>query len=143
MYIKFLLKYFEPSPSTSTFCFSFYQALIVNDAYPYKINWSHVVFEMFIIKNFPNYLEDFLTTFPLTEKLVKEVSRRYLALNEINDNINKNMQTLVSKLMSVHEKYKLASELGFTDLLEELLIGGQLSYQRDTVWKSGYKELDF
>ncbi|RZB40503.1 spatacsin [Asbolus verrucosus] len=33
----------------------------------------------------------------------------------------------------------IASELGFTDLIEDLIASGQLVYLKDTVWKKGYK----
>lgn len=49
------------------------------------------------------------------------------------------MKEILRNLSSVHTKYRLASEMGFTDLVEDLLRGGQLAYLKDTVWKKGYK----
>lgn len=49
------------------------------------------------------------------------------------------MKNVLDHLMSVHSKYRIASELGFTDIVEDLLRSGQLAYLKDTVWKKGYK----
>lgn len=51
----------------------------------------------------------------------------------------RNMENILKNLPSVHTKYRIASELGFTDLIEELITSGQLAYLKDTVWKRGYK----
>lgn len=52
------------------------------------------------------------------------------------------MKNVLDHLMSVHAKYRIASELGFTDIVEDLLRSGQLAYLKDTVWKKGYRSED-
>lgn len=50
-----------------------------------------------------------------------------------------NMRILISELSDVECKYMLASQLGFKDIVEEILndpIVG--SYLKDTIWKKGY-----
>lgn len=51
------------------------------------------------------------------------------------------MKEVLKKVESVHMKYRLASELGFTDVIETLLTGTQLAFLKDTVWKKGYKQI--
>lgn len=57
----------------------------------------------------------------------------------INHSMTDNMRTLISELSDVECKYMLASQLGFKDIVEEILndpiIG---SYLKDTIWKKGY-----
>jgi len=64
---------------------------------------------------------------------------RYCLEKNINHSMTNNMKTLISELSDVECKYKLASQLGFKDIVEEmlnnLLVG---SYLKDTIWKKGY-----
>lgn len=57
----------------------------------------------------------------------------------INHSMTDNMRSLISGLSDVECKYMLASQLGFKDIVEEILndpIVG--SYLKDTIWKKGY-----
>lgn len=121
------------------FCFSFEQAYILIQAYNFQPDWSSVLFEQCILKQNMNYLCQFMNHLPLSDTLVHDISRKFLSAN-----INKSaelicMKNILEKLSSVHTKYRIASELGFTDLVEDLLSKGQLAYLKDTVWKKGYK----
>lgn len=50
-----------------------------------------------------------------------------------------NMRTLVSEVSNVECKYMLASQLGFKNIVEEMLSNPIIgSYLKDTVWKKGY-----
>lgn len=91
------------------------------------------------MKNNATYLEDFLKHLPLTDALVHDISRKFIisGINSVSE--IKCMKNILSRLSSLHMKYRIASELGFTDLVEDLIAGGQLVYLKDTVWKKGYK----
>lgn len=53
-----------------------------------------------------------------------------------------NMKTLISKLSDVECKYMLASQLGFKNIVEEMLNDPTVgSYLKDTIWKKGYNGL--
>lgn len=117
---------------------SFEQSLIVSDAYNFYVDWATVLYEQYVVKNNSNYLEDFLKHMPLTDTLVNDISRKFIgSSNEVNE--IKFMKKILNRLPSLHVKYRIASELGFTDLVEDWITSGQLVYLKDTVWKKGYK----
>ncbi|CAH1169832.1 unnamed protein product [Phaedon cochleariae] len=118
---------------------SFDQSLILIQAYNYQPDWSQVLFEQCITKNNAAYLTSFLKHRSMTESLANDISRKFLIANINTTNEINSMKGILEKVPSVHAKYRLASELGFTDIVEGLLQGGQLAYLKDTVWKKGYK----
>ncbi|KAF2884766.1 hypothetical protein ILUMI_21411 [Ignelater luminosus] len=118
---------------------SFSQSLILVEACNYKADWATVLFEQFVINNHWNYLDGFLSSFPLTDTLINDISRKFLNLKAISDTTTRNMKEIINKCASVRTKYRIASELGFSDLVEDLLAGNQLAFLKDTVWKKGYK----
>lgn len=77
---------------------------------------------------------------PLSDNLVHNISRKFLNNKAYSSSAANNMKNVLNLLSSIHVKYKLASELGFLDVVEEILEGNQLSYLKDTVWKRGYKD---
>lgn len=81
-----------------------------------------------------------MTYLPLNDTLVHNISRKFLNYKTTSANAASNMKNILHKLSSIHIKYRLASELGFLEVVEEILDGNQLSYLKDTVWKKGYKD---
>lgn len=64
---------------------------------------------------------------------------RYRSEKSINHSMTDSMRILVSQLSDVECKYMLASQLGFKDIVEEMLNDPILgSYLKDTIWKKGY-----
>ncbi|KAG5898667.1 hypothetical protein JTB14_005426 [Gonioctena quinquepunctata] len=119
---------------------SFDQTLILIQAYNYQPDWSSVLFTQCITKNNLIYLQSYMKHRSLTENnIVHDISRRFLAANLNTYQEMNSMKSILHKLPSVHTKYRIASELGFTDMVEDLIRGGQLAYLKDTVWKKGYK----
>ncbi|KAB0803687.1 hypothetical protein PPYR_00657 [Photinus pyralis] len=118
---------------------SFDQSLILIDSNNYKPDWSSVIFEQYIMRNNIAYLDSFLLSFPLSDALLHDISRKFLALTKPNGSAIRNMREMINRCSSVRVKYRIASELGFTDLVEELLFSNQLAYLKDTVWKKGYR----
>ncbi|KAK4884275.1 hypothetical protein RN001_000546 [Aquatica leii] len=119
--------------------FSFAQTLLLIDSINYKPDWATVLFNQCIIRNQPTYLEEFLVSFPLADSLLNDMSKKFLSLSSVSSQELRNMKEIIRKSTSVHVKYRIASELGFTDVIEELLESNQLAYLKDTVWKKGYK----
>ncbi|XP_030752680.1 LOW QUALITY PROTEIN: spatacsin [Sitophilus oryzae] len=119
--------------------FNFYQSNIITEAYNYIPDWPTVIFEQTIKENRLDYFDAFMENIGINEQFVQEVSRKYSTSNLKGVMCHKNMAYIIASLKSIHVKYRLASELGFTDLVEELISTGQISYLRDTVWKKGYK----
>lgn len=117
--------------------FSFYQSLILVEAYNYKVDWSSVLFEQIVVHNQSSYLDNFLTAFTLSDNIVIDISKKFLNLKAISDTTIKNMKEIVKRCTDVCTKYRTASELGFYDLVEDLLAGSQLAYLKDTAFKTG------
>lgn len=111
----------------------------MTQSYNYPPDWAVVLFEQCILKTNFAYLDSFLQHFSLNDSLVHDISRKVLSNNINRVEQLRNMENILRKLPSVHTKYRIASELGFTDLIEELITSGQLAYLKDTVWKRGYK----
>lgn len=54
------------------------------------------------------------------------------------------MQQLISKLKDVECKYTLASQLGFKNVIENILGNATVTaYLKDTVWRKGYSSTAF
>lgn len=86
-----------------------------------------------------DYVEKFTDHFILSDHLVYDMSRKFLNMSYISSNNIKYMKQILMRLSSVHAKYKIASELGFSDIIEDLLTEDKLAYLKDTVWKKGYR----
>ena len=64
---------------------------------------------------------------------------RYRLEKSINHSMTDNMKILISELSDVECKYMLASQLGFKDIVEEILNDSMIgAYLKDTIWKKGY-----
>jgi hypothetical protein len=48
------------------------------------------------------------------------------------------MKKFVLGISDVEIKYRVASQMGFRDVIESLLNGPELPYLKDTVWQSGF-----
>jgi spatacsin len=61
---------------------------------------------------------------------------------QLEANITQEMAQQMKKFMlgtsDVEIKYRIASHLGFRDVIENLLNGPELPYLKDTVWQSGF-----
>ncbi|EZA52114.1 Spatacsin [Ooceraea biroi] len=118
---------------------NFPQALIVTRAYNYHADWANLIYHHCILKGETRYLKEFMTVNSLTPTIVQDCARRYRLEKSINHSMTDNMRTLVSQLSDVECKYMLASQLGFKDIVEEMLNDPILgSYLKDTIWKKGY-----
>ncbi|XP_011684393.1 PREDICTED: spatacsin [Wasmannia auropunctata] len=118
---------------------NFSQALIVIRAYNYHADWVNLIYHHCILKGEARYLKEFMTVNNLTPMIVQDCARRYRLEKSINHSMTDNMKTLISELSDVECKYMLASQLGFKNIVEEMLndpIVG--SYLKDTIWKKGY-----
>jgi spatacsin len=118
---------------------NFEQSLILVEAYNFHTDWASVLYEQYVIKNNSIFLEGFLKHLPLTETLIYDMSRKFITTSVNSMSSIECMKNVLNRLSSLHMKYRIASELGFTDLVEDLIATGQLVYLKDTVWKKGYK----
>ncbi|KAL6426524.1 hypothetical protein ACFW04_009151 [Cataglyphis niger] len=118
---------------------NFPQALIVTRAYNHHTDWANLIYHHCILKGETKYLKEFMTINNLTSTIVQDCARRYCLEKSINNSMTNNMKILISELSDVECKYKLASQLGFKDIVEEMLNNPLVgAYLKDTIWKKGY-----
>lgn len=118
------------------------QTLIVTRAYNYHVDWANLIYHHFILRGESKYLREFMTVNSLTSMIAQDCARRYRLEKSINHSMTDNMKTLISKLSDVECKYMLASQLGFKNIVEEMLNDPTIgSYLKDTIWKKGYNGL--
>ncbi|XP_018364335.1 PREDICTED: spatacsin isoform X1 [Trachymyrmex cornetzi] len=118
---------------------NFPQALIVIRAYNYHVDWVNLIYHHCILKGDTGYLKEFLTVINLTPMIVEDCARRYRLEKSINHSMTDNMKILISQISDVECKYMLASQLGFKDIVEEMLNDPMIgAYLKDTIWKKGY-----
>lgn len=111
------------------------QVLIVSEAYNYTVDWGVVLYEQYVVANNVSFFADYLCCSPLSDSLITDISRHYSRASNSNDISRSNMCKVIRKANSVHTKYTIANELGFMDVIEELLERNQLSYIKDTIWR--------
>jgi spatacsin len=68
---------------------------------------------------------------------------RFERESAINKDMAQMMKQLVGAVQCVEVKYRVASQLGFKDILETMLAGPDLPYLKDTVWRRGLQKQHF
>lgn len=66
---------------------------------------------------------------------------RFQHESSINSDMAKMMKQIVNSVKSVEVKYRVASQLGFKDIIESMISGCDLAYLKDTVWRRGTKHM--
>ncbi|CAB3377933.1 Hypothetical predicted protein [Cloeon dipterum] len=118
---------------------TFPQAVIVAKAYSHPVDWGSTLYHHCVLKKEQQYLTDFMKVMTLTPALVEDISKRFQNESSINSDMAKVMKQIVNNVKSVEVKYRIASQLGFKDILENMISGADLPYLRDTVWRRGTK----
>ncbi|XP_059487739.1 spatacsin [Neocloeon triangulifer] len=118
---------------------SFPQAIIVAKAYNHPVDWGAALYHHCVLQNEQKYLTDFKQGMNLTPALVEDISRRFQHESSLNSDMAKMMKQIVNNVKSVEVKYRVASQLGFKDILENMLSSADLPYLKDTVWRRGMK----
>lgn len=121
------------------FVCSFPQALIIIGAYDYKPDWANILYKQCVVNGDMNYLQQFVDNFLLSDHLVHDISRKFLNSKQ-EPTATSNMKEILMQMPSVLVKYRVASELGFSDILQDLLGEEKVAYLKDTVWKRGFRD---
>ncbi|KDR22519.1 hypothetical protein L798_02233, partial [Zootermopsis nevadensis] len=128
---------------------SFPQACIMTRAYSHPVDWGATLYQHCIVQGDAAYLTDFMFNMPLTSALVEDVARSFFMLYfsirfQLEANVTQEMAQQMKKFVlgisDVEIKYRVASQLGFRDVIESLLTGPALPYLKDTVWRSGFNK---
>lgn len=121
---------------------AFSQTKIFIEAYSCQPDWGAVLFHRCILNSDLNYLNEFLKAYPLTNTLIQEVTGRFVPKKITSTSSIQAMKEFISRIKNVQVKYRIASELGFTEVIETMLNDpAALAFLKDTVWKKGYKQM--
>ncbi|XP_046672590.1 spatacsin [Homalodisca vitripennis] len=119
------------------------QAHVVASAYAVALDWSAALYQHCVLKGNSEYLQDWTRHHQLTKTLVLDIVHRFQSEKEINAVMEGNMKLFISSVSLLDVKYRVASQLGFKDILQNLLASPDMAYLKDTVWQSGFKKQVF
>lgn len=123
---------------------SFAQANILVRAYNHPVDWGSVIYSHCILRCDAKYLKDFLNTNEITVAIVKDSAKRFQLEKSVSKETADSMQQLISLVKDVECKYTLASQLGFKNVIEDILADSNVgAYLKDTVWRKGYTSAAF
>ncbi|CAL1270733.1 unnamed protein product [Larinioides sclopetarius] len=109
----------------------FSQAYIVAEEYGNHQLWSQALLHNVVLRGDREYLREFQCYMGLSASVITDVVKRYLKLSTKTESTVRNMKLLLSLCSNVKAKYTLAQELGFSDMISELLMGEASSYLQD------------
>ncbi|KAF4531594.1 hypothetical protein B566_EDAN010060 [Ephemera danica] len=125
---------------------SFPQTVIVARAYSHSVDWGLALFNHCVLQTEHKYLTDFTQTMNLTPTLVEDVVKRFHASQKsakspkaVPQEMYWVMKQMVNMVQCVEVKYRLASLLGFKDVLENMVTSPALPFLKDTVWRKSSK----
>jgi spatacsin len=97
----------------------FWEALIVNDSYEKKADWSQAIFNQVVLNGNENYLNDFTRFIQLTPTIIEEVAKRYKTAKKLHPKATNNMKKLLVKhCKDISLYYRLSSYLEFKDIID-------------------------
>ncbi|XP_050400907.1 spatacsin [Patella vulgata] len=122
----------------------FLDTLIVSEAYAKRCDWSAAIYNNVIINGDFRYLQDLKSHVQLKPALIQDAIERYQQSNSItssnntttkstNDQIILNIKKLLSCCKDIKTQYKLAVDLGFKDMINQMLKGDSGSYLQDII----------
>ncbi|XP_066259564.1 spatacsin isoform X2 [Euwallacea similis] len=118
---------------------NFHQSNILAQAYSFSPDWAQVLYEQAILNTNITYFDQFVETLGITDEIIQDIARKFLSSNLATGQQLMNIKHILGLIESLHLKYRLASELGFSNLALEVINSENIFYLKDTVWKSGYK----
>ncbi|KAH1007968.1 hypothetical protein HUJ04_005131 [Dendroctonus ponderosae] len=118
---------------------SFHQSNILAQAYNVFPVWQRILYEQVIKNDNITYFNEFAETIGVTDELLQDIVRKCQLLQALNASQLKNIKYMIEQVESLHLKYLLASEFGFSNLVHDVINSDEIYYLKDTVYKSGYK----
>ncbi|CAH1796499.1 unnamed protein product [Owenia fusiformis] len=111
----------------------FYEALIVAEAYNYKSGWATALYHHVVLGGDFKYLQDFKAYVALNPSLVYEVANSYRKETNKPNNSGVHMKKLLAHCTDVRTMYKIAMDLGYTEIHMELMKAETGAYLKDTL----------
>ncbi|CAG5132007.1 unnamed protein product, partial [Candidula unifasciata] len=109
----------------------FIEAMVVSDAYDRRADWAEAVYNNVVINGDMRYLQEMRLHVHITSALVEDVVKRYKQATTRNSAALTAITKLLTLTKDVQLQYKLASELGLTDVITTLLKGDTGCYLQD------------
>ncbi|XP_001601258.1 spatacsin [Nasonia vitripennis] len=123
---------------------NFSQALILARAYDHHVDWANAIYTHCLLNGETKYLKDFVISKRLTASVAIDCARRYRLEKSVSKSMTENMQTLVARLNDNECKYVLASQLGFRNIIQEMIDDPAVgAFLKDTVFRKRYVATEF
>ncbi|XP_065062284.1 spatacsin-like isoform X1 [Rhopilema esculentum] len=113
----------------------FYEALIIADGYNLTSTsiWVDPLFERVVQKGEMNYLKQYLSLYQLTGSVVSDIVTRFGSERKTSS-MGENLRKMLLHLKDVKLRYKLAHDLSFNDIVNDLLKGPQGAFLKDSLF---------
>ncbi|GAB6018763.1 spastic paraplegia 11 (autosomal recessive) [Chamberlinius hualienensis] len=109
----------------------FFESYIVAEAYEHHQDWASAIYNNYVFKSEEKYLPDFCSKIQLSVSILENIIRRYIKEPAKTDKTDAAIRHLLNLMDDVKLKYDLATELGFTDIIEKMIADqGYLFLQR-------------
>ncbi|XP_049816483.1 spatacsin [Schistocerca nitens] len=118
---------------------SFPQACILARAYNHPTDWGAVLYQHCIVNREATYFSEFTQSMTLTTAHVEDIARRFQMEPNVTQDMAQEMKKFILHAPSVEVKYRIASQLGFKDIIQSLLNGPEVAYLKDTIWRKGFR----
>ncbi|CAL1526128.1 unnamed protein product [Lymnaea stagnalis] len=109
----------------------FIEAMVVSDAYERRTDWSEATFNNVVVNGDMRYLQEMKLHVRITPSLVEDVVKRYKQLTVKPNAAIQPLRKLLSLCKDAQLQYRLANELGLTDIVTALLKGDTSNYLQD------------
>ncbi|ESP01289.1 hypothetical protein LOTGIDRAFT_157467 [Lottia gigantea] len=113
----------------------FLDTLIVSEAYSKRCDWSTAIYYNVIINNDFRYLHDLKSHVQLKPAIIQDAVDKYQQSgNKVSpEQCLINIKKLLTYCKDIKIQYKIASELGFKDMINQMLKGDSGSYLQDII----------
>ncbi|XP_074651044.1 spatacsin-like [Tubulanus polymorphus] len=113
---------------------NFWESYIVSEGYGKSPDWSNALYHNTVINGDIQFLDDLKSHISLEESLFCNVVERYKREPMKSSQLQSNIKSILSLCSDMKLKYELASSLGFTEIMQELMKTEMVgSYLRDVI----------
>ncbi|XP_011500198.1 PREDICTED: spatacsin [Ceratosolen solmsi marchali] len=123
---------------------SFSQTLVLARAYEHHIDWASAIYSHCLVNGDAKYLKEFVASKWFTPSVAIDCAKRYKLEKSATKPATENMRALVAKINDTECKYALARQLGFNNIVDEMLEDPAVgTYLKDTVLMKRYVISEF
>ncbi|XP_005101143.2 spatacsin [Aplysia californica] len=107
------------------------EAMVVSDAYERRADWAEAIYNNVIVTGDLRYLQEMKLHVLITPTIVEDVVKRYKQASVKPTGGLMSIRKLLANCKDAQMQYKLASELGLTDVVSTMLKGDTGSFLQD------------